>query len=365
MPDINAESPVVAVDEITPAWITATLADAGVIEDVAVTELAREPVGAGQVGDTYRLSLTYDRDDHDGPTSVIAKVSAADPTSRAAAAMHHLYEREVRFYEVVAPKVGIRVPVRLYSAVDLDENSFILLLEDLTPVRMADQIVGMTVAEVETGLVEMAKLHAPVWGDASVTALPWLNYGASQRDQLNAFSGMLFDMFLERYAPDLDGLTDSVVRQFRDLVPAFSNHEPHAVTVVHGDYRADNMLYDGHDGDVPVVVVDWQTVGSGPGLLDVAYLLGTGLDAAERLGNEERLVRQYHEAISAAGVSGYCWEQCWEDYRRYAAYGVIMLTTAAVVVERTERGDAMFLAMLRRIAAQVTHLDTASLLTTS
>ena len=90
-----------------------------------------------------------------------------------------------------------------------------------------------------------------------------------------------------------------------------------------------------------------------------------GLDAAERETNEERLVRQYHEAISSAGVSGYGWEQCWEDYRRYAAYGVIMLTTAAVVVERTERGDAMFLAMLRRIAAQVTHLDTASMLTPS
>jgi len=364
MPDISS-SPVVGIDDITPAWLTDVLTAAGTIDDVAVIEIARDPVGAGQVGDTYRLALTYGHDDHDGPSSVVAKVSAADPTSRAASAMHHLYEREVRFYELVAPKVDIRVPACMYSAVDLDENTFILLLEDLAPVRMADQIRGVTVADVETALIELAKLHAPVWGDTSVTDLPWLNYGAGQRDQLTAFSGMLFDMFLERYGPDLNDLTDSVIREYRELVAAFTNHEHQSVTVIHGDYRADNMLYDGHGGDVPLVTVDWQTVGAGPGLLDVAYLLGTGLDPDDRVANEERLVRGYHDAITAAGVTGYDREQCWTDYRRYAAYGVIMLTTAAVVVERTERGDEMFLAMLRRIAAQVTDLDTASLIPTS
>jgi hypothetical protein len=364
MPDISS-SPVVGIDDITPAWLTAVLTAAGTIDDVAVVEIAREPVGAGQVGDTYRLSLTYDHDDQDGPSSVVAKVSAADPTSRAAAAMHHLYEREVRFYEVVAPKVDIRVPGCMYSAVDLEANTFILLLEDLAPVRMADQIRGMTVADVETALVELARLHAPVWGDTSVTDLPWLNYGASQRDQLTAFSGTLFDMFLERYGPDLDDLTGSVIRQFRTLVAPFTSHEHHSVTVIHGDYRADNMLYDGHGGNVPLVTVDWQTAGAGPGLLDVGYLIGTGLDPDDRAPIEERLVRDYHDAITAAGVAGYDWDRCWADYRLYAAYGVIMLTTAAVVVERTDRGDAMFLAMLRRIADQVTHLDTASLITSS
>jgi hypothetical protein len=253
----------------------------------------------------------------------------------------------------------------MYSAVDLAENTFILLLEDLNPVRMADQIAGMSVAEVGTALVELARLHAPVWGDTSVTDLPWLNYGTEQRDQLIAFSGMLFDGFLERYGPDLDDLTGTVIRQFRELVGPFTNRDHHSVTVIHGDYRADNMLYDGHDGDVPLVTVDWQTVGAGPGLLDVAYLLGTGLDPGDRAANEERLVRGYHEAITRAGVAGYDWDRCWADYRLYAAYGVIMLTTAAVVVERTDRGDAMFLAMLRRIAAQVTQLDTASLITRS
>jgi aminoglycoside phosphotransferase (APT) family kinase protein len=104
-------------------------------------------------------------------------------------------------------------------------------------------------------------------------------------------------------------------------------------------------------------VVDWQTVGAGPPLLDVAYLLGTGLDPDERGANEERLVHTYHDAVVAAGVRGYDWSQCWEDYRRYAAYAVIMLVTAAVIVERTERGDAMFLSMIGRAAAQIADLD--------
>ncbi len=49
-------------------------------------------------------------------------------------------------------------------------------------------------------------------------------------------------------------------------------------TVTHGDFRTDNLLFDGRGGDVPLATVDWQTVGHGSASLDVAYLLMTSLD---------------------------------------------------------------------------------------
>ena len=361
VPETNSQSPTPLVDDIDAEWLTGVLRSGGE-SDAAVVSVEREPVGAGQVGDTYRLALTYDRVDGGGPATLVAKVAAANESSREAAAAHHLYEREVRFYEHVAPRVGIRTPQCLHAAIDLGSNTFVLLLEDLAPLVTVDQIVGMTVADAELALTELARLHAPVWGDQAITDLPWLNYGKEQRDQVGLFAAPLFDTFLERYDAELEPQVSSVIRSVRDLAGAYLSHEPAAVTVVHGDYRADNMLFAACGGTIPLVVVDWQTVGSGPGLLDVAYVLGTGLAPDDRAAHEERLVRGYHDAITAAGVTGYDWAQCWDDYRRYATYAVLMLVTAAVIVERTERGDTMFLAMLRRAAAQISDLDTVSLI---
>ena len=69
---------------------------------------------------------------------------------------------------------------------------------------------------------------------------------------------------------------------------------PH--TIVHGDFRLDNLLI---RPDVPEVVgvVDWQTCTRGPALRDVAYLLGAGLLPEVRREAEGELVRRYHAGL--------------------------------------------------------------------
>jgi hypothetical protein len=49
-----------------------------------------------------------------------------------------------------------------------------------------------------------------------------------------------------------------------------------------------------------------------------------------------------------AGVEGYGWERCWHDYRRLTWAGLVMAIAASMLVERTERGDEMFMAMAHR-----------------
>ncbi len=44
------------------------------------------------------------------------------------------------------------------------------------------------------------------------------------------------------------------------------------------------------------------------------------------------------------------------DYRRYAYAGYVMAVGASMLVERTARGDEMFLTMARRHAAQIEDL---------
>jgi hypothetical protein len=64
------------------------------------------------------------------------------------------------------------------------------------------------------------------------------------------------------------------------------------------------------------------------------------------------LVRFYHAELIRRGVENYGWDQCWRDYRRYALHGILMGVFSALSVERTDRGDALFLKMTRGACAQ-------------
>ncbi len=87
---------------------------------------------------------------------------------------------------------------------------------------------------------------------------------------------------------------------FDRLVPRLGDYlaaRPRPWTIVHGDYRADNLLFGGDR----VVVVDWQTVGLGPGPADLSYLLGASLVPDARREHEAALVDRYVAGLRAAG----------------------------------------------------------------
>ncbi|HEX8803502.1 MAG TPA: hypothetical protein VF743_04900, partial [Acidimicrobiales bacterium] len=90
---------------------------------------------------------------------------------------------------------------------------------------------------------------------------------------------------------------------------------------------------------------------------DLAYFVGAGLVAEERRAHEEALVRRYHDALVAAGVEGYDRDRCWHDYRRGTWGGLVMTVAASMLVERTDRGDRMFLTMADRHARHALDLD--------
>ncbi|HUZ29648.1 MAG TPA: hypothetical protein VMU90_10430, partial [Solirubrobacteraceae bacterium] len=66
--------------------------------------------------------------------------------------------------------------------------------------------------------------------------------------------------------------------------------------------------------------------------------------------------------LLAQGVSSLSWEQCWDGYRRQCFPGILMTVVAPMLVQRTERGDQMFMTWLARNAQQILDLDALSLL---
>ncbi len=320
-------------------------------------------VGTGQMADSFRLVPRYDTDRPGAPSSVVGKFTAADDTSRATGIAMRTSEVEVRFYQEVAATVAVRTPHCYHADVDPATAEFVLILEDMTPARAGDQVAGCSVDEAALALTELAALHGPRWGDPGLENVAWLHRRTTETNDLGVqLLPVLFEGFAARYGEVLDESVLAVGRRLMPGIAAYLHHQPRPWTVQHADYRLDNLLFGTTAGGVALAVVDWQTVVLGPGAADVSYFLGAGPSVDDRRHHEERLVREYHRALVAGGVGHYSFDDCFNDYRRYAYAGYLMAVGASMMVERTERGDEMFLAMARRHAAQIIDLHSSELL---
>ena len=309
------------------------------------------------MSECYRVALTYADAGSDGPRSVVLKVAATDPVSRQTGLALGLYEREVRFYRDIAPRLGGPIAPCYHAAVDTSTGVFDLLLGDAGPAVVGDEIAGATTEQARLGVLELGRLHGPLLGDTALAEASWLN----RESPLNqAMITPLYAGFVDRYgdqiAPKHRVVCERLVAAFDGYVEAEAGQMR---GLVHGDYRLDNMLFGTAEADRALTVVDWQTVSWGPAMTDLAYFLGCALPTPDRREHYDALLRAYHEAlgpgtpISLADVR--------EGVRRQSFFGVMMAIVSSMLVERTERGDRMFMTMLQRHCDHV--LDTDALAT--
>ncbi|MGV7852498.1 phosphotransferase, partial [Mycobacterium kansasii] len=86
-----------------------------------------------------------------------------------------LYQREVRFYRDIAPRLDGPVAPCYHAAVDASTGAFDLLLGDAGPAVVGDEIVGATTQQARLAVRELGRLHGPLLGDAALAEAPWLH----------------------------------------------------------------------------------------------------------------------------------------------------------------------------------------------
>ena len=344
--------------DLTAAWLTAAIG-AGTIADFSV-----ERIGTGQMSECYRVQLNYaDRGPGDGPDSVVLKVAATDPMSRQTGGSLGLYEREVGFYRDIAPRLRGPVAPCYHAAFDASEGIFDVLLGDANPAEVGDEIRGATIAQAQLAVTELARLQGPLLGDATLAEARWLRRDTPVNQGLiTALYAGFVDRYGDQIAPRHRMVCERLVGGFDAYLAeeAAEGRDGSFQGLVHGDYRLDNMLFGAVGADRPLTVVDWQTVTWGPAMTDLAYFLGCALPVAERRTHYDALLQAYHAAlgpdapISLADVR--------EGVRRQSFFGVMMAIISSMLVERTERGDAMFMTMLQRHCEHVLDVDALAIL---
>lgn len=347
---LTALDPVGSTDELTTGWLSEALG-----QSVTAFEVAE--VGTGQMGSCFRVRL---EGDPELPGSALLKLPSADAGSRAMVA--GAYRSEVRFYTEILDTVGIHTP-RCYATTAVTEDGrFAMLLEDMAPAEQGDQIAGCTPDQAREAAVNLAGLHGPRWCDPTLLEIDGITMSGPEDAQLLAsVYGPATETFFEQLGDALSAETKQTLLACVAVAEAWSlARQTERFGLVHGDYRLDNLLFDPSPGGA-VSAIDWQTLSLGLPVRDLAYLLGTGLSVEDRREHERSVVADYHAALLAYGVTDYPVETCWDDYRFAMVQGPLVSVFGCAYGARTDRGDAMFAAMVERSCTAIRDLGTVEL----
>ena len=341
-----------SINDVTPAWLSDVLG-----QQVSAISLQQIGQGVGLMGDIFRASLEGDAGT---PASVVVKLPSSFEENRQQGIDLGMFDAEIRFYRDLGPMASVGIP-EIYHA-DIVEGSadFVIVMEDLSHLTMVDQPVGMSADQAMAAVKVLAKIHAVWWDRVNGDEYAWIPSMIGPRIEF-------VDQLLVQILPVfLQGFGDALPEGGQEIYELFAGNYLNVNktlaarspwTLVHQDYRVENILF-GPEGSDEVVVIDWQGIGLGPGSYDLAYILGGSMETALRRANEDRLLAGYHQALSAAGVENYSLEQLWDDYRLSMLQGGLAtaMVTGGTMDLSNERGVQLVNTMAtRHVQAALDH----------
>jgi hypothetical protein len=262
------------VSGLTPEWLSGVLG-----RDIRAVTTTRIGEDRGNLGDIFRL-------DFGGSEPLVAKFGSTRPNDLAAAKRSGLYEREVRFYQRLAPDLGVRVPNCDGAFYDSDTAHCLLLLEHIPTNVDLDSIAGIGPTRTAQVLAELAQLHL---SGSHFTGETWLqdmryeprigNLRLLIQQGWPGFSRLCADIVDPTFGNGLGNRLESMMLRMAELEQ----------TIVHGDLKPDNL----HATPDGIAILDWQAVGVGPPAWDVANAMVHCLTTEDRRAHESDLLGTY------------------------------------------------------------------------
>lgn len=344
--------------DITAQWVEGILHGTGdLAENVGVESVALERIGDGvgmlsilmKVSPRYSAATT-------APASLVVKFPTTDPTQRFTADALAFYVREIVFYRDHASQAPFRTPRCYAQAIAPDSTDFTVVMEDVGNMRTLNQLDGITLAEAKVLLDKLADFHALWWESPRLDELAGI-FQPLSNPTYHAVLPMLWQggwPVVMEHAPHL---VPNKVAPIGEMWPTKVNWMLDTLmtprTMCHGDYRADNIMFDGNDP----VVLDFQIVGHGSGIYDVGYLISQSLPTEVRRGHDRELVDHYCARLESNGIS-VDREEMWRQYRVTVVFcATYSVTLWPSYTTMNERGQSLVRDMLERSLLAVADVD--------
>jgi aminoglycoside phosphotransferase (APT) family kinase protein len=368
-PQPHATRPAIpgSAEDVTAEWLDAALRAAGVLDGLLVSGITKRVYAAGTGGgffsDLIWIQPHYSAKPNNGgvDAQAPAKLVLKRPRSKADPLLSYRYEREVRYFQHFARSGPVPVPLCYFAEFDAESGNFALLLEDLSHLEAGDELAGCTLAQAEVAVLTAARLHAAFWEkpseeqQLSSRQVPW-------RPPTPEMWVKLSHDFEDEFPADSRQLADLLAEVGLARVLAVMSER--RLTLIHGDFRLDNMLFEaGTLTSRPnLVVLDWQMSRQDVGPADLAWFLALSLNAEQRRKWLTPLLSLYHAELMRRGVSGYGMDDCVYDFR----LGLLRTFSSAALGHSTTRGhprgDEKMNRIVLRAATAVADADCLSLM---
>jgi hypothetical protein len=220
-----------------------------------------------------------------------------DPEARSHRRKLRSYDVELAFYRDYAKRCDARCRVPREVALESRGGHWLFVLEDLDAAGFSLRRRSLSAEERAACLAWLAHFHATFLGVAPEGLWKTGTY-----------------WHLDTRPDELQALAE---RELRDAASAIDLRLKRAEfrTLVHGDAKLENFCF----GRAGVAAVDFQYVGGGPGIKDVAYFLGSALSPRECEALAEGCLDQYFSELRSAlqqrapGVDAAALEAEWRE----------------------------------------------------
>lgn len=388
------------LEEITVPWLDQALKSRGVIKDSSVINVTSEQIGSdrGYMGILGRLKIDYDKPEEGVPRTMIAKLPTDVRKNRVMGDSLLVYEKEIRAYEELLSSNSLRTPRLYYTDMDkgpspgvvkflirageklprfimplslagfiitalIYNRRYIILMEDLVDLELMSQSEGCPCDEGCRILNSLGRFQAEYWNHPDIQDQHWL---------VPLFEmPRMISMFYDRGIPVLNKhFGEYVTDEWRELIDwtKKNGEEVHRyfstrpTTLVHGDFRLDNMFF--HPETREVTVIDWQTPYRGPGVADVAYFISGSVGGEITPDVTLELLTAYHQGLVEGGVSDYTFDECMYDYQHARILGMQQNMIITGVLDMNDEDlIKLAIAIMERQIPQISDINTDELLT--
>lgn len=330
-------------------------------EPIVSSEIRSLGEGVGLMSSIARGHLTFESGKTD---TVIVKCIARTENSELSKGLN-FYRNEVNFYRHLADECPVPIPQGLYAEVDEDSQDFLLVMEDLGDATAGDQLVSCTEGQLAAAFTRAAQLHGTFWGRTS--EFDWLFQQIDMKTILFRRDAIFVPgvepamaNFSEHFTGNRADTVRRITEQYIDIFLNALGGEP---TIVHGDYRTDNMFLVEENGKDDIIAFDWQNTMGGNGTHDIAYFCSQSAEPELQASATMDAIRGYHDILIDHGVKNFSFNECLDRYR----YNVLATTITPIAIcgtldQGNERGAQLGNTALRRQFAAIEQLECDQLL---
>jgi aminoglycoside phosphotransferase (APT) family kinase protein len=353
-------------DDVTAEWLNSALRVAGALDGLVVSAIKKrlQPAGTGGgffsdlmwIEPQYGIQANSDSTNNRAPAKLVLK----RPRSTIDPLLTYRYEREVRYFQHFSDSGPVRVPACYFAEFDAESGNFAILLQDLSDLDAGDEWVGCSLRQAEAAVLTAAQLHAAFWEKPAVEQrlssrrVPW-------KPPTPEMWAKLSQDFEDEFPSDAKELAELLAEV--GLMRLLDVMSARPVTLIHGDFRLDNMLF---EAETPtsrptIVLLDWQMTRQDVGPADLAWFFAISLEDGQRRAWLTSLLVLYHEELMRHGVSGYTIDDCMQDFR----LSLLRTFASAALGHSANRGhpvgDEKMNRIVLRVAAAVADQDCLSL----